>query len=348
MLRRACLGLALMCWGCTERVLLRDVWDSGPQDADPRTGMDSGSCLKYTPLGPAQVQPAELWILLDRSLSMQAGFDNTTRQAAVQAALQSAIVSYEGSVNFGFVQFPAGSLSSEASNCQINTCCAGSAIPPAPNNWPALEQKFQCSALSDSHCDSASADSPSHAALAKVDSYYSAETGPPWGDSRYVLLVTSSDPSCAADNSDLCYTARSTVSHLLRLGVGVVVLSVGAQPTPDSCLGRISKLGSGATSHGGATLYSALTFSDLTDAVTTFVLRVAENACTVDLTGIRDIPKDQQLVVSFDNSNDLIQKLDSYGNGWTFAGNSRITFSGPPCDQIVQGNVSEIQLGACN
>jgi hypothetical protein len=365
MLRRAAfLGLALAFGGCTKTVWIHDVWDGGgaalgaSNDAVSLggTGIDAGSCPKSTYLGYLPIQPAQLWILLDRSSSMDAVFADTTRQAAVQAALKTTISKYEGSVSFGFEQFPA-SVNDPAADCLANKCCAGSLLLPTRSNWYDIKPDIQCDGWQNSSCDLPSPDSPSYAALAQVDDYYNKPTRMKPSSDGYILLVTSSDPSCAADTSNLCDQALSSAEDLVNnLDVRIVVIDVGSPPPgPDSCLDKISTIGSGLTSPPlptGQSLYAVSSVADLTSAVDDVAFAIAQEACTVDLTNI-SIPSDHsQVVVSFDNGNIPVQPPDPSnpdGNGWSISSdNTRITFSGSNCTQIVDGHVDFIRIRMCN
>jgi hypothetical protein len=366
MLRRAaCLALALALGGCVERVLLHDVWEDGgtvdlggARDATADwVGLDSGSCAMTTLQAKLIIQPSQLWILLDRSSAMQALFDGTTRQAAVESALKTTIPNYQGSVDFGFEQFPAGPT--DGASCAHNKCCAGSLTPPT--NWPDLKPLILCDGWQPS-CDSPSADSPSYAALAQMDGYFIQATNMQATNMRdsppaYILLVTSSDPSCAADSSsNLCNQALSATADLANnFAVRTTVLNVGSSaPSFNSCLDKLSRKSSSlAASHSGPTLqslYAVSSIPDLTSALDGVVSTIAQQACTIALTHVT-IPRDHsQISVSFDDGTISIPSPDPgnpNANGWTISPDS-IRFTGSDCQKITTGPVAFVGITTCS
>ncbi len=357
--RAASLGLAFALGGCTETVLIRDVWDSGSKEATidatiVSAGIDSGSCPISTYQGSLPIQHTQLWILLDRSSSMQSSFDTTTRQAAVQTALNTTIPQYEGSVDFGFEQFPAGP--NDGSNCPSNRCCAGSPTPPTPSNWFDVKTLIECDGPQSPACDSPSQDSPSYAALAQLDDYFN-KSGKIKATTGYILLVTSSDPSCAADSSNLCSQALNAVEDLANsFSMRTLVLNVGSPATSSgSCLAQISRKGSGLSAHSGPSgqsLYTANSQADLKKAIDEIVSPIAQGACTVDLTHITIT---NQVAVSFDNGNNGNSPVQPHdpgnpaANGWTMsADETSITFAGSACAQIESGAAKSIRIKTCS
>jgi hypothetical protein len=361
--RAAFLGLALTLAGCTETVLIHDAWDGGSKNdaATVPTGIDSGSCPKSTYQGSLTIQQTQLWILLDRSFSMQAPFDGTTRQAAVQTALKTTIPQYEGSVDFGFEQFPAGP--NDPVDCPNNKCCAGSLTYPTPSNWYDINTLIECdgwqssAGWQSSTCDSPSQDSPSYAALAQLDDYFN-KPNKMMATTGYILLVTSSDPSCAADSSNLCSQALNAAEDLANtFSMRTLVLDVGSPPPSfTSCLAQIGgMMGSGPNAHSGPSVQSFYNVSNqqnLGSAIDDIVSAIAQESCTVDLTNIA-IPYDHsQVTVSLYNGKSLVQSPDPGSpdaNGWTIsADETSITFSGSACKQIESGAANSIRIKTCS
>jgi hypothetical protein len=342
--RAAAIGLTFALAGCTKTIVLQDMWDAGTSDRgdarDAGGGMDGhmwndfdGQCgshyvnLNYYP------QAASLLVLLDRSSAMQAAFETTTRQAATETALLSAIKNYQGKVKFGFEQFPADPTDRAAANCPHQTCCAGSVgIEPDYNALNSIKGPIQCSDPVSSPCPSPTADSPSYAALANVRDYYKSKLGLS-GGGRYVLLVTASEPSCAADvGTDECARALSAASDLGGMGVQLLVLSVGYQPVSGSCLVKLSQTGSSQPLPSGFnTLYVPNTIQDLSNEASAIALGVARSGCTIDEPA--PPPEQAQVVVSIGQNQ--IPQADT--NGWSFSNFTRtsITLSGSACDQYL-------------
>jgi hypothetical protein len=336
MLRHAgLLGLALFLAGCTEKVLLDDVVrDAGPSDLaaaimDSSWSPGDAYCgVSYRSLY-YQPQKPQVMVLLDRSVSMQASFGSGTRESAAQNALINVIQTYQTRVQFGFEQFPADKMESQ---CQSGNCCAGSvSLKPVLSNLTAMSNSI----LDNDQRGAGwpSTDSPSHKALAVVRDYikYDYTT-----DDQYVLLVTSSEPSCAAETPDTCCTsARNAASDLGISGVRIVVLSLGYQPDQKSCLYKISLTGSSLQLPTNTkALYPVNNSDDLTTALTNFVLAVAKTACTLSTS--TPPPSQAQLSVSM-GMNPIQQTDGNDQDGWYFANPDRtsITFSGSACDSYV-------------
>jgi hypothetical protein len=369
MCRRAGLiSIGLVFVGCTDRIVLDDQWDSG--SASQADGRDSSAVLP-----PPDVQPgsdacpvatktltptreaAEVIILLDRSTQMQASWGDTTRAAAAQDALVQAISSYQAFVKFGFEQFPADPSDSKTSDlCPRNGCCGSSVlVNPATNDGNAMKYYINCGVgPKSSPCPAASDDSPSYAALAQVRDHF--KNQPPSNNSRFVVLVTSSNPSCAADNSDLCDEAASAAYDLangangngIDGGAQIIVFSIGGPSDLGSCLARIAYTGSSSPRfHGGRSLYSPSTPDQVTSDIRDFVALVARNACNLDL--YPNAPDSTTVVVSLASAGGsttptpVPQTTVANPNGWSFSNpplNSRIALSGSACDQFLDPQVN--------
>jgi len=343
MFRRAGqMALALALAGCTEQVVLKDLPSTsdaavGSRDAWPGSDANCGP-LKNTVRMTYEPQPAELLILLDRSTAMQAYYGSIPRETAAQNALIGAVWQYQARIKFGFEEFPSDPLEYQ---CPQGTCCAGPVVDPSLNNYSGMSYNIQCSDAHGSGCPATSSDSPSHAALAQVREYYKAKDkqSPPTND-RYVLLVTSSEPSCASESHDVCSQARTAASDLGNVaGVRIVVLSMGYQPDPNLCLSQISQKGSTQPLPANTKpLYTVYNSYDLSAALTEFFSAVAQASCTLIS---RDAPptlNQAQLSVSVGGRS--VQPIDGSGNGWAFgdpAGTS-ITFSGSACEDWVNNS----------
>lgn len=337
-------GIALALAGCTEQVLLNDVLDDagagGAADAKDGTGgppQIDASCAYYAKM-TFSARAAQLVVALDRSSAMQGSFSGSTRQDAAVTAILNAVGTYQSHVQFGYEQFPADSSDGAYSDCQRNSCCAGSVIVP-PQIYAGLSMSgaLECGSPQGRPCPSSSYDSASNAALAKVlDSFKKA---PQSNDDRYILLVTGSEPSCSSlpDGSSACSDAVAAASTLGSSGVRIVVLAVGYQPDDRSCLRTISLTGSKQPLPPGTdALYVASTTSSLNSALSSFVGAVARTACTLDASEWPP-PSQAQLQLSLGGS--PVSKVDSPDqNGWSYEKNSdrtAITFSGTACDQFL-------------
>jgi hypothetical protein len=339
--QRRVIGLALVLAGCTEQVVLNDVWDASPSDLvvpkDTQSGSDAYCAEKYTPLTFVP-QPAQLLILLDRSSDMQSSFGSTTREAAAQNALVSAVEAFQGKIKFGFDQFP---VDPAVSQCAQGSCCADkvSIIDPALDNTQAMKSSILCSDPHNTSCSVASADSPSYAALATVRDYYNAN---PTTDDLYILLVTSSEPTCASE--DQCSSARSAANNLGDAGVRIIVLSVGYEPELWSCLSQIGRKGS--SPRASQSLYTASSVSDVGSKLNDIFSVVAQSACTMNSSIVP--PSQAQLQVSIGKT--PVSQTDwNNPDGWSATPNqTSITLSGSACDSYLNSQDKLLVGYACS
>jgi hypothetical protein len=350
------LATAVALTGCTQDVMLVDVWDGGARDGygnkdtPPWSNGDAG-CWTMWPWMTFTPRAAQVIVALDRSTAMQASFAGTTRIAAVESALISTISTYQGRVKFGFEQFPADSADKYA-DCQRNSCCAGSVrVDPQLNNLKSISGFVQCSDPYYTPCPTPSYDSSSNAALAKVRDHFRAHTAQS-DDDRYVLLITSSEPACSGlpASSDACDDATAAANDLGGMGVRVVVLTVGYQPGPGSCLKHLSETGSSlALPRNVSALYTPSTQSALASALNQFVAAVAETSCTQD-SWDPPPPEGAAMTVSIDRTQ--LPEVDSTNDdGWSFANSAgtTITLSGNACQQWISSPSSKLYVNyACS
>ena len=327
--RAAAIGLALALAGCTEQVVLPDL--SVPSDAavvskDAWSGSDASCTVPmtatYNPL------PAQLLILLDRSADMQRSFAGTTREAAVQSALALALPLYSTRIKFGFHDFPSDPMKYQ---CSPGTCCLNptSVVQPQLFTSALISSRFQCKDYNGSGCTLMNTDSPSNAALAqaKDDLKYGTD------DDVYILLVTSSEPSCSADSHDACASAQYAAGSLGDMGVRIIVLSVGNQPDPgSSCLYQITERGSQKLPDGVQSVYAASSSYDLSNALSAVFSAVARNACTLRASSMVP-PSGVQPTVYIGQT--YVPPIEGNGqDGWSYVYFSRtkIEFFGSACE----------------
>lgn len=340
MLRRAAvLGFVALAAGCTQEIVLEDMPDALYRDAGATkdtapSGGDDAWCARWEPLD-YEPRVAQLVIVLDRSLAMQTAFGGTTRAEAAESALMDAINKYQAKVKFGFEQFPADSNDKDYGECQRNSCCAGSVIPTNWNNGPKISGSLQCGDFG-SPCPYPSSETASHVALQKVRDFYYKERVPLEEDNdHYVLLVTASEPYCFS-SSDACEQALDAADELGEIGIRVLVLSVGYQPTSSSCLARLSKTGSKlAVPSGLKTLYTLSSVSNLNAAVAEIALALAKTTCTMESS---DTPPPDDATVKISVGRTSIPQVDGTAqSGWSFANaeRTRIVLSGASCELFV-------------
>jgi hypothetical protein len=344
-------GFALCLASCTDRILLTDTWDAGPDLAPPRDAYyfppNDVGCGNTTVHPRYTARAAQLLIMLDRSSAMQSAFAGTTRENAVESALLDAISAYQSKVKFGLEQFPADSSDKAYGDCQRGSCCAGSVkaeLQPQNNNYTTLSGAIECSDPQFYPCPSPTADTPSYAALEKVRDYYKSKY-PLLSDDHYILLVTSSEPSCASlpDGTDLCAKALSAANELGTAGVRLFVLSVGYTPDAGSCLVRLSGIGSSQDlPDGTVSLYAPSTLKDLESTVANLAVAAAHTSCTLDSI---DLPPPTPARVSVSIGQSDISQVDSTTkDGWSFldSAHTSIVLSGTACDKWVGSKESQL------
>jgi hypothetical protein len=346
------IAVALALTACTQQVVLRDLPNGGASDAAivskdaySWSGFDSYCGQKYTQMHYVP-RAAEVLILLDRSSAMQSAFGNTTttRESAAEIALVNAVTTYQWKIPFGFEQFPTDAAEYQ---CPQGTCCAEPvSLDPRLGNASYMSTSIQCTDAHTSGCSATSTDSPSYAALAKARDYYNSRTkyDPTNDDDLYVLLLTSTEPSCAAESHDVCASARNAANALGTSKVRIVVLSLGYQPDPGSCLSQISQKGSLDLPNGIQTLYSVKDSNDLANTINGLFLAIAKKtSCTMNST---IVPANLALNVYI--GPELVPQTDGHSqDGWSYADptGTSITFSGKFCADWVNSTSSEPTVG---
>jgi hypothetical protein len=372
MFRRALgLGLMVALAGCTDRVLLRDVWDAGVPSPDaslPEAPSPEPDSREAAPIVDAECNKnpqyltfwsrgAQVIVLLDHSSTMQGSFSgSTSRAAAAQSALTAAIEAYQYNIWFGFDRFP--DPDNRIGSCRNATaCCTGGIIPPTYAALRNLKSKGVLTCTDPLGCVAASSDSPSHLALAEARDYFKHEQSDnpnQWDSEQYVVLIAGNEPSCSAEGSrgDACNAANRAVADLANLsnGVPVVVLAIGYQPstTDNSCLAGLTVVEiKGGIRAGVERLYQTSTFSELERKLTDLFAAIAKSGCTFST---RDpIPAGVTLTVTLPGLSrppyvpvPRAQNC-SASDGWCFSIPGRrdqITLLGQYCDQYLKGQQS--------
>jgi hypothetical protein len=337
------LQVAVLAASCApQTVVINDVADAGSPDAAVATDAPADATAQADAPSPAtevgcatktvltyMQQPAQVLIEMDRSSNMQEAFSPTTRAGEVQTALTAEIVRYQQHVQFGYEQFPSSGFDAQ---CASGSCCAGGVtIPPAINKFSDINSSINC--YYDPHggnnCMNTSADSPSHAALAVASEYFSKGQRQFDGD-QYVLLFTSSEPSCAGqDSATACAAAGKAASDLNNDGVRVNVFSVGYPPDPSGCLSNLNPK---------TTKLSVATSSkDLSSAVHSIIHQAASAACT--LIYYQTPPADAKVQISLGPNGSVPS------DGWTF-GYTRnvITLLGSSCETFLQTTMDRLSV----
>jgi hypothetical protein len=165
-------------------------------------------------------------------------------------------------------------------------------------------------------------------------------------------LVTSSEPSCVAlpDSIDPCNDATSAASSLGTNQVRIVVFSIGNQPAADSCLLKVSKIGTNgpAIPNNKTSLYAPSSMSALNSAVTEVILAAARKSCTLELDPSDPVPLNQAALFTVKIGDTTIPQIASRGgDGWYFdnyPSPNIIALSGSACDAFVLSQRNDVSV----
>jgi hypothetical protein len=321
--------------------------DGGP-DADK--GGNGGSAGNHTDGGHpdlpsfcfgGQIQPLDITmrtpdiiVSVDRSSSMQAWFGSGTRLQVIQQEVNALVAKYRVA-RFGYEEFP--STTSMCSNGQ--GCCAGDVALPNYNNGKAIDRVIHACDGNGPGCDQP--ERPIADALAKCSSTFATLFSTSDTGHRYVLLLTSGDPTCAGANAmtTACDDSVAQVTLLSRANINTAIFGVGDGATGSACLDQLALYG-GLDNGGPSPLYHlAKTPDDLSSALDPVVETIAEEACKIDVRSPPADPKKVELL--FDGvpvPNDAV-------DGWTFDPDTTVTLTvhGSYCRTLVQ-NANKVDL----
>lgn len=242
------MALSLLAAACSAGRAASDAATDGPATVSPNI------CQAQRLLNLVQ---ANVLVVFDRSESMNAGFEGTTRFQALSSALNEVVRSYQGHLRFGLATFPGRGCPSG--------CCVPDAplVDMVPDNAAALRDGMTSLAPMEGQ-------TPTAAALQQARLYFAAR--PVDGLNRYVLLVTDGWPACDLDGrpsrpSDAadggtwpaCDQAVDEAGQLAAMGVRVMVLGLDADGTDtrSNCLDALALAGGAARSPGHPAYYSA-------------------------------------------------------------------------------------------
>jgi len=364
----AALALALATWAlggaCRQSVMLDSVVDAGdpggPAGLGGTTGMNDagaagdmrggmtggghfdggrpdgfgfcfGGQIQYIPI---TMRSPYVIASVDRSADMQMSFSATaTRLEVVQQQVQALTTKYPV-VKWGYQEFP-----STMGMCGSGQgCCAGDVVPPGYNSGKSIRSAIHACDAGGVGCKQAQR--PIADALSKCyDAFKVVYNQDEPNDHRYVLLLTSGDPTCLSSpmsTTTPCADAVTAVMKLSNTFSNTAVFAIGDTAVASTCLDMVA-------SFGGLDGHAAKTPNDLSAELDTFVESKAEEACTID---VHSPPADPRSVaLLFDGA-----PVPYDGNdGWTFDQNSNLslTIHGSFCRTLVQSNVSVHLVGGC-
>jgi hypothetical protein len=349
--RRACasgslLGLTLVGVGCMQTVVLNHD-DNGSGGTDGRDGGSSVVCLgdPSSQLSFTQRYP-EILIALDRSSSMNTRFGDGTRLGAAQQAVLSLVKTYQGSIIFGYEEFPGSAPGCFGGNG--GGCCAGPITVPVLRNQSAITQAINSCAAPGSQCVMSDA-TPTASALAQALQLFSGASYQ--STDRYVLLITDGDPSCSTDGiTDPCTQASNDVAALIypANNVETIVVGVGEQiDTTTTCLEDLANAGGFQRPNGPPDFYAEHDPQSLSSDLTDIIAKMARSACHIELHAPAADPTNVQVFIS----GKPVLHDPSGQEGWSFDPDSSLnmTFYGSICDTFTlqAPNPGDIKILGC-
>lgn len=347
-------GLASCSWllvlagiSCTYPVQLPGVLDDAGRNAGGTGGLGGSDasvdrlsssdrpgfygCPNPRSIIPNAWNTAEMIIALDRSTSMQHAFGSTTsRWQAARLAILAAINNHPR-IKFGLEQFPG------ASDCNNGAaCCAGTVFfSAAPNQSNSIATQMACGP-GDADCPPAGDDSPSPLALIQCSAQFAKEGQQEWGFSRFVLLMTDRDPTCAGDLSpgtSPCGVAIDEASKLGAPGVSVqlFVVALNGDGPSTECLRQVAAANA-STLDDSQQFYPATDPTDLADQLDTIMTLAEKPLCWFFLGGHYNNPDQLKVTVNGES----VAYDPSGQDGWNFYG-PYIVLAGSSCTEVKAG-----------
>jgi len=353
----AALGLAACALGaaCRQSVLLDSVVDTGvlggPGGAsgtsgaieagaggDPRGGMNGGHFDGGRPDGfpfcfggqiqyvPITMRSPYVIASVDRSADMQTSFGTATRLEFAQQQIQTLMAKYP-IIKWGYQEFPSPTSACSAAQ----GCCAGDVVPPGYSSGKSIRGAIHACDNGGPNCKLSQR--PIADALSKCyDAFKSVDNPDEPFDHRYVLLLTSGDPTCMSSPMSMTTPCMDAVTAAMKLSntfSNTALFAIGDAAVASTCLDMVA-------SYGGLDEHTAKSSNDLAAELDTFVESKAEEACSIDVHAPPADPRGVSLLF------DGVPIPQDGTDGWTFdqSTNVSLTIHGSFCRTLVEGNVS--------
>jgi hypothetical protein len=296
-------------------------------------GGSSGFCANQQQVG-FEPDVSDVMIVLDRSMGMSNtpfGSSTVSRLNAAESALETAVMTYQTVVRFGFVTFPGDAVSCTGGSDP--DCCAGNGLDPTLN-YNLFDNSLRACDMPTASCASGS-DRALGAALGFCKSSLRNDTDPNVVG-KYALVVTDGPPGCPAPSQGCAQDATSAVGQLGNAQVRTVVVQlIGNSGDKDPCLQQaIAAPGS---------FYAASAPDILQQKLANILYPIALASCAISLQLSTPAP---ELQVKDMNGN-LIPNDPT--NGWTYQQGSltRIILNGPSCSTFIQTGQSGLKIYSC-
>jgi len=354
-MHRGFLALAAMglVSSCTDRIILKDypsTTDVGPPFPDSATFPDGGerkgpgqndaSCATQYEWIRFDKAAETVMIAMDRSSAAGLAFGTSTKSAAMQSALQYALVDkgYQSSIKFGFIEYPG-----PTSQCGTITCCASKQlVQPSFYSYLSINNWIRCDPYS-SQCPPVTADAPLHTALLQASDSMDRPMGKDVGNTQYLIVFSAAEPSCAGKDNT-CDSVLNAANFLADQNVNILTLAVGWQPGSTSCFQLLNQVKPWSSALTISRLYSPQSEKDLSANLETILAAIGKGLCTLELKQTIDLSR--KVVVLQDGV-----AVPTTGNDrWEFdQTNTHIHLQGQACDSLIKGTVKEVKIAyACS
>jgi hypothetical protein len=283
-------------------------------------------------------------VALDRSASMWQKYDGSafTRLEETQRTLKALLATYHDAVHIGYVEFPATDCATGSSA----GCCASPVISPGEDTLEVIERRWRCD-YQGATCQDYESDAPAAAALRNARQRFAGEDEPI--SSRYVFLLTDSEPSCGARPGTEC--GQSITETALLWGnetvtTDVFVLSEEAKAS--SCLKSIAGVrvdSSGPSPYFHSTPNPMALVAQLDEKLAT----LSQKACTFRLESPLRPPNFVSLYLADGTRNVPVPRDPLRKDGWEFEEESlrRFTVHGPWCEALRTSQVRDVDVEIC-
>jgi hypothetical protein len=347
-------GCGILCGTCTKTwVLAPDSTSAGGQSGGsgvgghgfPGNGGSGGRQACNIMQVNSQERMADLILAVGRDASMQSRFADTTRMAAVQAALNDAVMGNQNLVNFGYQDFPALGACAGGASC----CISSEQVTPSPYSYPLIEQDLaQCAPGSgppQSGCVAPTDSRPLTQALMSASTVFNSLQSGPQGDTNdhYVMLLVDGTAGCVGeDPDDACTSALAALSTLGRASVKTYVVAIGEDAENDMCLQQLALAG-GAANPVTPFVVQARDPTQLTKNIGKIIAAIAPS-CIIDL---KTVPSDISEISVYVQSHQIPHDA-SQTNGWSFfpASNVEIQVFGPACQTVQAAAPNDVRVYA--
>jgi hypothetical protein len=278
-------------------------------------------------------------VSVDRSSSMQAPFGMSTRLQVVQQQVRALISKYR-LVKFGYEEFP--STMGMCGNGQ--GCCSGDVVLPTYNNYGKIDKAISACDNGNGGPACTQTPRPTADALSKCSDTYKNLFIPDDLGHRYVLLLTSSDPTCQGSDATVtpCSAAVTQVTKMSNNFINTAVFGVGDDAIGSSCLDQLAQYG-GLYNAMSPLYHLVRTPTDLSSSLESVIETIAEEACKID---VRSPPVDSsQLKLLFDGVPVPSDPVD----GWTFDMDTNLTLTvhGIYCRALIQDTRQAEVVSGC-